>query len=204
MCEIKEKHPSTGCIPVYKRSAAHIFNYLNKIFTNEKEGIDLGLDISSPRFNRTKEEMLKQVHHFVVNDYHYEVKYAVIDDIIWRWVLDYKKNTIDHFWSENALINSQKLLEDFVVPRHCFRNLLVDLSAKYLTEQQISNLFKSHLKICIITEAESRLLKSLNLSEKMPDCYNDPTHVDFQNPWVRYKRAGINPCKLSFKKEYFN
>ena len=139
--------------------------------------------------------MIEQAFHFAVSDYHYAVKSAVIDDILWHWTQLHGKAG-KRYWSEQALLNDgEYIIEEQVIPRKYIHQLLVEQTPNYITKEDIAQLLQAHLYCCVITEAEDHQLRKMNLSERMPDSFTDPTHTDYQNPWIRYKLAGINPLK---------
>lgn len=101
------------------------------------------------------------------------------------------------YWSRAALARFHTdgmacvpaLCHEHVVPRKV-------ITAKWLslpkpTPEQTYSLFERYGVGCVVLREEDSLLTSRGLRQRMPPEFHDPSHVWHDDPWARYRKAGI-------------
>jgi len=158
----------------------------------------------SERFCRTKEQLIQQAYEFAVSDHHFAVKYAVIHDILWHWTEYDGKYGGNQHWSKKAVdawqsgIRKDFYIEDHVVPRKYFIDFLIRKTPVEISEHSVKEIFQKHLVSCVITKEEDKRLRELKISQRMPDEFDDPNHLDKGNTWIRYEKADIVPLGVAW------
>lgn len=145
-----------------------------------------------PRF-RTKEEIVHDVSYILHAPVTAGTKIAVLTDVCWVWTeFDGKYRGCPH-WSKKARVQFEanpksKLKHEHAVPKRVVMDLLFKLSDP--TPATVMDLLSKLLIGVVVTPEEDRLLNR-EYSSKMPDEFYDSAHRDHHDPWLRYKKCGI-------------
>ncbi len=97
-------------------------------------------------------------------------------------------------WWSRAAIDARsrdpkaKLIHEHVVPRKVIAEQLLKLNP--ITPDAVFSLLTRFAIGCIVTPEEDARL-SMGTRSKMPEPFDDVTHADFENLWLRYQLANI-------------
>ncbi len=111
----------------------------------------------------------------------------------WGWTEFDGKIEGCRWWSQAAIDArardpKAKLIHEHVVPRKVLAQRLVRLNP--ITPDAVFDLLTRFAIACIVTpEEDARLSKGTRT--RMPEPFDDPAHPDYDNPWLRYRLAGI-------------
>lgn len=114
-------------------------------------------------------------------------KYALLDDICWKWSEFDGKIDGCRWWTAAALRakgNRSLLRHEHGVPRRVIIELLLNLSAP--SQRLVRGVLEELCVGAVVTTAEDRLLRDAGLGRRMP------TDWDGRDAWARYRVAGID------------
>jgi hypothetical protein len=140
--------------------------------------------------SRTKEEMCVDVCNVLISELHYDTKYAVFADVIWKWTLVDGKYDGCKYWSEDALKvreNGGKFIHEHVVPKKLIIEHLMSLENP--SQESVKHILEACCIAVIVTVEQDKKLNKLGLRSKMPE------GCDISNPWARYEKAEIKVIK---------
>ncbi|NRY64160.1 hypothetical protein [Clostridium beijerinckii] len=163
---------------------------------------------------RTREEMICDSIFIIKAPLTYATKYAMIDNICWSWTEYNGKYKGCEYWSEGALKLLNELKKDnekidyqkhfrheHIVPR----KILIDkiLSLTNLNEEIYKNILNKFMIGTVVTVSEDENLNSLGYRQKMPVEFFEINSPEYENEWLRYKKANIIVKKGSWSDNKF-
>ena len=151
----------------------------------------------NPRY-RTKNQIAQDVAIILSTSVTYGTKYAVVREICWVWT-EYtgKYNGCPH-WSKKAAMQrtvnpKAKVKHEHLVPKKVVAKMLFELREP--TAETVREILDKYLIGVVVSPEEDALLNSEHCAT-MPKEFFDPEHLDYQNPWLRYDRIGIELVQL--------
>ncbi len=151
---------------------------------------------SDKRF-RTREQIASDVATILKADLTYGTKWSVIDNAMWSWTEFDGKFVGCPNWTQMAILRyvefggkrgwKKHLRHEHVVPRSIVSQLVVGLQEPI--PSSVYDLFSRFVIGCIVDRTEDAVLNKYRSS--MPAEFDDPTHADYKNPWLRYERCQI-------------
>lgn len=150
---------------------------------------------------REKDTMIRDLVRVLNSDLSYGTKYAVLFEMLWIWTEFDGKYLGCSYWSNEALeqldFTNVKLIHDHAVPRKIIIDKVFRMNSP--SETDIRNVFDKYLNGVIITKDEDTQLNSHGYRQKMPSEFHDKSKADYDNPWLRYKKAGIKVVKVQWE-----
>lgn len=151
---------------------------------------------SDKRF-RTREQIAADVATILNADLTYGTKWSVIDNAMWSWTEFDGKFVGCQRWTQMAILRyvefggkrgwKKHLRHEHVVPRSVVSQLVLALPEP--TPTSVFELFSKLVVGCIVDCTEDAVLNKYRSS--MPAEFDDPSHADYRNPWLRYERCSI-------------
>lgn len=135
---------------------------------------------------RTKNEIARDVAFVLGAPLHRHTKSVVIDNALWCWSgIDGKYDGCKHWTKAAWSICGQRreLRHEHVVPKKVMINHL--LEGKTWNAAGIKNYFEAFCIGVVVTREEDLKLNKMGLRSKMP------SNWDGQDPWARYRAAGL-------------
>ena len=102
----------------------------------------------------------------------------------------------DILWTTNVSVQAQKTKNKTnVVKEHVVPIKVITKKLQALDENcsliEIKTVLDEFLIFATITKTEDAKLSKMGLRQKMPQAYNDPSHILYNDKFSRYKMAGI-------------
>lgn len=152
---------------------------------------------SNPRF-RTKDEIVADIAFILTAPVAYGTKYAVLFQATWVWTEMAGKYEGCPYWTDAAFgwycatrkAKSRRrfLRHEHAVPRKVVIQMLTDLESPSV--ESVRRICESFLIGVVVTKLEDDIL-NLQYKSAMPQGFYDQTGPEFEDPWLRYKQAGI-------------
>jgi hypothetical protein len=142
---------------------------------------------------RSKETIAQDVACVLSTPISYGTQFAVISEVCWVWTEFFGKYNGCPYWSKRAIevraANPKaKLKHEHVVPKRVVAKMLFDLKSP--TQEVVRNILDKFLIGVVVTEKEDYLL-NCEFRDSMPPEFFDRANPSYHDPWLRYKRCGI-------------
>ena len=161
--------------------------------------------------HRTKEVIAHDVAFVLNSPLNKLTKKAVLNNAAWAWTMFHGKKYDDcPYWSVEAkcyqvehlykCIEFEKadgrvsrpkraLIHNHAVPRRLVLQMLFAMNPA--TPEEVFAICDKFLYGVVITPEEDRRLDAGGFRQKMPEEFWDQASSEFENPWLRYRRCGI-------------
>lgn len=149
---------------------------------------------------RTEDEMISDSMFIINAPIKYGTKFAVLDDICWKWTEFNGKYKGCQYWSKQALKELENLNKnnkkfkygdyfrhEHIVPRAVFINKIFETTN--LNKIILKELFNKFMIGVVVTIKEDKALDSAGYRQKMPKEFNDHNSQEYNNEWLRYKKV---------------
>jgi hypothetical protein len=151
-----------------------------------------------PRY-RTKDEIVRDVTFVLNSPLSYGTKWAVLRDVAWVWTEFYGKYKGCPYWTKTALMQHRvnpkaDFRHEHAVPKAVVMKMLLDLSAP--TPEQVREICERLLVGVVVTREEDNDL-NMKYGRSMPAEFFNPASPSYRDPWLRYKRLGIEVVDLT-------
>jgi hypothetical protein len=162
------------------------------------------------RPNRTKETIARDVAFVLNAPLDSFTKKAVLNNAAWAWTMFHGKYDGCPLWSVKAKLYQiahlqrridyeksdgrtprpkRSLIHDHAVPRRLVLQMLCDLNP--VTPETVFECCEKFLHGVVLTLEEDKSLNASGFRQAMPKEFSEPTSAEFENPWLRFQRCGI-------------
>jgi hypothetical protein len=153
---------------------------------------------------RTKNEIVADITYVLNAPLHYGTQEAVLRDACWVWTEYSGKYDGCEYWSKDAKIqelrhlkhqiDSQEIsyikrIHEHVVPKRVVCKMLRELSPAM--PESVREICDRFLHGVVVTLEEDAKLNQSKFRQTMPAEFFDPASPEYHDPWLRYKRCGI-------------
>lgn len=164
----------------------------------------------SDRRFRTKDEIVADIAFMLTAPVAFGTRYAVLFQATWAWTEMDGKYEGCPYWTDTAFgwycatrhAKSRRrfLRHEHAVPKKVVIQMLTDLRSPSIEE--VRRICETFLKGVVVTKLEDDLL-NLQYKSTMPAEFYDPSSPEYEDPWLRYKRAGIKYGAIGLAKSDF-
>jgi hypothetical protein len=147
---------------------------------------------------RSKDEIVRDVAFVLNASLSYGTKWAVLRDVAWVWTEFHGKYKGCPYWTKMAIMQHgldprADFRHEHAVPKAVVMRMLLDLKAS--TAEQVRNICEKFFIGVVVTVQENEVLNA-EYGQLMPPEFFDPNSSSYQDPWLRYKKYGIEvvPC----------
>lgn len=159
---------------------------------------------------RTKEIIARDIAFVLNAPLDKFTKKAVLNNAAWAWTMFQGKYDGCPIWSVQAKLYQfahlqrriafekaegrlprpkRRLIHDHAVPRKLVLQMLSELSPA--TPENVFERCEKLLHGVVLMPKEDKILNANGFRQAMPKEFSDPTSPDFENPWLRFHRCGI-------------
>jgi hypothetical protein len=148
---------------------------------------------NSPRY-RTKQQLAEDVASVLNSKLQYGTKFAVLKEVTWVWTESSGKFIGCPYWSAAAVRqfkrdhSRKRLVHEHVVPKKVVIDML--FGAANPTADSVRAILDKFLIGVVVTKKEDLRL-NVEFGKSMPDEFDDERSNAFRDPWLRYRRCGI-------------
>ncbi len=147
--------------------------------------------------NAILREMAREMSIIAATDISADSKKRIFSAFLWGVTEVHGKYFGCPFWSRAALAKfraesyacAPSLCHEHVVPRKVITAKWLQLSAP--TAEQTLALFQRYAIGCVVLREEDASLTREKLRQRMPPEFYDSAHAWHDDPWARYRKAGI-------------
>lgn len=151
---------------------------------------------------RTRRQMAEDVALALNSPMSHGGKHSVLAEVMWSWTEIDGKYDGCRYWSSLARLEhadnpsnlGRRLRHDHIVPKRVILGELFALEKP--TPSVVHDLLEKVLFGCVITKEEDNVL-SVRYRASMPPEFGDPSSPEFRDPWLRYRRCGIDVHDLT-------
>jgi len=142
---------------------------------------------------RTKNELAKDTAFVLGAPLHEKTKYAVLNNVMWKWTEYEGKYKGCRYWTQAAVehftLNRKKgLRHEHVVPRKYLITMFFQL--ENITPDIVYDMLNRFAIGAIVTKNEEQELNR-HFKVDMPDEFDDPCNKAYRDPWLRFKHIDL-------------
>lgn len=142
---------------------------------------------------RTKEEIVRDVAFVLNAPLSYGTQWAVLSDVTWVWTEFHGKYKGCPSWTKMAIMQHRAnpkadFRHEHAVPKSVVMKMLFDLPAP--TPERVREICERFLLGVVVTREEDDVL-NMEYGRSMPAEFFDSTSPSYLDPWLRYKKYGI-------------